>query len=471
VSVSLSPRRTVAFLLLLLVGCATNPATGERQLILISEAQEIQMGLQQDEALVESGAVVDAPELTAYIDEIGKRMAAATERPDLPWSFRVMDDGIVNAFAMPGGFIYFTRGILAHLTSEAQLATVMGHEIGHVTARHSAEQLSRMQVAQVGYGVAGILAPDYAGLLGLPLQLLFLSYSRSDESQSDELGLRYMTRLNYDPRPAPAVFEMLGRASGGGDRIPEWQSTHPDPDRRAAELRAAISEMTIPADARLGQVEYTQRLDGLMFGPNPREGFFRGDEFLHPDLAFRIVFPSGWSKENGRVAVQAMAPQEDALVAVTHGQADTPEASAEAFLSQEAVSGSRPRGVRVGGFEGVATDFAIVDGSQRLVGRGLWVLTDDTVLFFVGLSTELRWDGYANTIDASLGSIGRVTDRAVLDVQPDRLDVVVLPRAMTAAQFVERYPTVVDLDTIVLINQWYEGASLPAGTAVKRVVR
>lgn len=466
-----SPRRLLLLVLSLLIGCATNPATGERQLILISEEQEIQMGLQQDEALVEAGAVLDAPELTGYIDGIGQRMAAVTERPDLPWAFRVMDDGIVNAFAMPGGFIYFTRGILAHLTSEAQLATVLGHEIGHVTARHSAEQLSRMQVAQLGYGVAGVLAPRYAGLLGLPLQLLFLSYSRSDESQSDELGLRYMTRLDYDPRPAPSVFEMLGRASGGGDRIPEWQSTHPDPDRRAAELRAAISGMTIPENARVGQVEYTRMLDGMMFGPNPREGFFRGDEFLHPDLAFRIVFPSGWRAQNGRVAVQALAPNEDALVAVTHGQGDTPEQAARAFYGQEGVSGARPRLVTVGGLDGLEGSFEIVDGSQRLLGRGLWLRTKETVLFFVGLSTELRWSDYARTIEASLGSIARVTDRAVLDVQPDRLDVVILPGAMTAAQFVERYPTVADLEVIVQINQWYDGTTLPAGTAVKRVVR
>ena len=465
------PRRLLLVGLVVAVGCATNPATGERQLILMSEAAEIQMGLQQDEALVGSGAVVDAPELTAYIDAIGQRMAGASERPDLPWAFRVMDDGGVNAFAMPGGFIYVTRGILAHLTSEAQLATVLGHEIGHVTARHSVEQMSRAQVAQLGYGVAGVLAPDYAGLLGMPLQLLFLSYSRADESQSDDLGLRYMTRVGYDPRPAPAVFEMLGRASGGGQRIPEWQSTHPDPSRRAGALREAIASMPIPADARVAQVEYTRMLDGLMYGANPREGFFRDGEFLHPDLAFRIRFPEGWSAQNGRTAVQAVSPQEDALVGITVAQGDTPEEAARAFYAQKEVAGSQPRRVTVGGLEGVAGSFEITDGSQRLPGRGLWLQTGGTVLFFVGVGSEVGWQRHAGTIGSALDSIARVTDREVLDVQPDSIEVVVLPGPMTVEEFARRYPSVVAVEELIQINQWYDGAQLPAGTAVKRVVR
>src|SRR3989442_701456 len=154
--------------------------------------------------------------LRRYIQQFGARLAATSERPNLPWSFRVVDDPVVNAFALPGGFIYVTRGILAHLNSEAELAGVVGHEIGHVTARHSASQMTKQQLAHVGLVVGSIASPDfgrYAGLASQALGVLFLKYSRDNERQADDLGLRYMRRVNFDPREMPHVFEMLTRVS------------------------------------------------------------------------------------------------------------------------------------------------------------------------------------------------------------------------------------------------------------------
>src|SRR5256885_141359 len=155
------------------------------------------------------------------------RLAATSERPNLPWTFRVVDDPVVNAFALPGGFIFVTRGILAHVNSEAELAGVVGHEIGHVTARHSVSQMSKQQLAQLGLAVGALASPDvgrYAGVASQALGVVFLKYSRDDESQADELGLRYMRRATYDPREMPHVFEMLARVSQaqGGGRVPGW---------------------------------------------------------------------------------------------------------------------------------------------------------------------------------------------------------------------------------------------------------
>src|SRR3989442_524033 len=166
------------------LGCAVNPATGSRQLMLVSESQEISMGREYDEEVVAS---------------IG--LYPTSERPNLPWSFRVVDDPVVNAFALPGGFIYVTRGILAYLNSEAELAGVVGHEIGHVTARHSASQMTKQQLAQVGLVVGSIASSEfgrYAGLASQALGVLFLKYSRDNERQADDLGLRYMLRVNCD---------------------------------------------------------------------------------------------------------------------------------------------------------------------------------------------------------------------------------------------------------------------------------
>jgi predicted Zn-dependent protease len=203
-----------------------NPATGRRELSLVSEAQEIQMGRDADPEVTASIGLVDDPALQSYVSSLGLRMAASSERPQLPWSFKVVDDPVVNAFAIPGGFIYVTRGILAHFDSEAELAGVLGHEIGHVTARHSASQMSRQQLQTIGLGVGMIFSQtvrDYGGLASAGLQMMNLSYSRGDESQSDELGLRYITRAGYDAEAMIGVFQMLGQVGGGGTVRLQWR--------------------------------------------------------------------------------------------------------------------------------------------------------------------------------------------------------------------------------------------------------
>src|SRR2546423_1096942 len=224
------------------LGCATNPATGARQFMLVSESQEIAMGRDYDKQVVASIGLYADSALQRYIQQFGMRLAATSERPNLPWTFHVVDDPVVNAFALPGGFIYVTRGILAHLNSEAGLAGVVGHEIGHVTARHSASQMTKQQLAQVGLVVGSIASSEfgrYAGLASQALGVLFLKYSRDNERQADDLGLRYMRRVNYDPREMPHVFEMLTRVSQtqGGGRVPEWLAPHPRPQNRGARTR------------------------------------------------------------------------------------------------------------------------------------------------------------------------------------------------------------------------------------------
>src|SRR5437016_3363470 len=219
-------------------GCAVNPATGARQLMLISESQEIAMGRDYDQQVAASIGLYADTAWQRWIQQFGARLAASSERPNLPWTFHVVDDPVVNAFALPGGYIYVTRGILAHLNSEAELAGVVGHEIGHVTARHSVSQLSKQQLAQIGLAVGTIASPDFerfAGLASAGPGVLFLKYSRDAERQADDLGLRYMRRVNYDPREMPHVFEMLTRVSPAKDAAVELSfAKEPTADAAAA---------------------------------------------------------------------------------------------------------------------------------------------------------------------------------------------------------------------------------------------
>ncbi|MEE8061265.1 MAG: M48 family metallopeptidase, partial [Gemmatimonadales bacterium] len=232
------PKTTVSLVACaaLVWACAVNPVTGKRELSLISESQEIRMGQEGAQSVVNTIGLYPDSSLQAYVARLGQSMAVASERPQLPWSFAVVNDATVNAFALPGGQIFVTRGILTHFNSEAELMSVLGHEIGHVTAKHSVSQISKAQIAQLGLGVGMVLTPSLDVLhqvAGSGLQVLFLKFGRDDEAQSDELGFRYMVEAGYDPREATDIFELLGRLGGGG-RLPEWQSTHPDPENRSA---------------------------------------------------------------------------------------------------------------------------------------------------------------------------------------------------------------------------------------------
>src|SRR6266480_2804604 len=305
------PRMTRLTRLTVLAGlgalaCAVNPATGSRQLMLISESQEIAMGRDYDQEVTASIGLYPDTALQRWIQQFGARLAATSERPNLPWSFRVVDDPVVNAFALPGGYIYVTRGILAHLNSEAELAGVVGHEIGHVTARHSVSQMSKQQLAQIGLAVGTIASPEFerfAGLASAGLGVLFLKYSRNAERQADDLGLRYMRRVSYDPREMPHVFEMLTRVSQaqGGGRVPEWLATHPDPENRRGRIEQEIAGLPQNiSGVAVNRDSYLQRLDGLVFGNNPRDGYFKENQFFHPELRFRMTFPQGWTTSNAK---------------------------------------------------------------------------------------------------------------------------------------------------------------------------
>ena len=209
-------------LLALVAACATNPVTGRRELSFMSEAQEISIAQESDPQIKEEMGIYNDPELQGYVTDIGQRMAKISERPHLPWRFTVVDVPAVNAFAVPGGGIYITRGIMPFLDSEAELAGVIGHEIGHVTARHSAQQYTRQITGQAGLLALGIFVPaarPFGELSGQALGVLFLKYGRDDEIQADQLGARYESTLGWDPAAVPAFLSTLGRLDeAAGDR-------------------------------------------------------------------------------------------------------------------------------------------------------------------------------------------------------------------------------------------------------------
>lgn len=457
-----------------LVGCPVNPATGERQLILISESQEIQMGREGSQQVEAVMGLYDDPALQEYVNEIGQELAAKSEKPGLPWSFKIVDDVVVNAFALPGGFIFVTRGILADFNSEAELAGVVGHEIGHVTARHSAEQISRAQVAQLGLVAGTVFVPEfspYANLAGSGLGLLFLKFSRDDERQADDLGFRYMTRAGYDPTQMVEVFDMLGRVSqaAGGSSIPNWLSTHPDPGERRERMQRALAEAGV-SDGDVGRDRYMRMIDGLVFGENPRHGFFRAAEFFHPDLEFRLVFPAGWKTQNTNQAVLAIAPDEDAILQLSLGQGESVDAAAQSFLGQEGLQPGPTTRAAVNGLPATWATFSATSQNTELRGLVVFIAYNESIYQILGYTLAGKMANYEPAFSNTMRSFDRLTDPEALGVQPKRIEIVQLDQAMTIEQFAQRYPSTVDTNEIALINGVEEGGTLPAGRYVKRVV-
>ena len=459
--------------LLLLAACAVNPATGRRQLSLINEGQEIEMGREADGQITASYGLVDDAELQAYVSDIGLRLAAASERPNLPWSFKIVDDPIVNAFALPGGFIYVTRGILANFDSEAELAGVLGHEIGHVTARHSVSQMSRQQLQQAVLGVGMVFSETVAryGQVGAAaLQVLNLRYSRGDESQSDELGLRYISRLSYDPDAMIGVFEMLAQVGGGGDaqRLPEWQLTHPYPENREADMRRLIAETGVPTTGTVDRDDFLDAIDGVVYGPNPREGYFQETRFLHPEMAFELTFPSGWTTANQRTVVAGIAPTEDAVLTleVAEGGA-SPALEVREFLRQEGVSGGRVQEDDSGGIERARARFDVTSADASFSGEVAFVRYTGVTYRLMGYATRNDWTRYAPEVAAAISSFATVTDRSVLDVQPLRLDIVTLEDAMSLNSHQQRFGGPLDIDDLARLNRRAPGEVMSAGTRIK----
>ena len=476
---NLLPQRTrrrpwvVALSAAFVAACAVNPATGGRMLSLVSENQEIQMGQQAAADVDAAMGLYDDPGLQAYVDSIGQALAAVSERPDLPWSFKIVDDPVINAFALPGGPIYVARGIMAHFNSEAELASVLGHEIGHVTARHSVEQISRAQLAQIGLVAGTAFVPElapFANVLGGGLGLLFLKFGRDDESQSDQLGFRYMTRLGYDPQGAADMFRILERQRdvSEGSPIPEWQSTHPDPGNRVAAAEARVAESGITSGT-VRRDEYLRRIDGIIFGPDPRQGFFQGTRFLHPELAFQVRFPDGWNTQNTSQAVLTQAPDRDAVMQLTLA-GGSPEEAAAAFFEQQGVTRTGSGSRTVNGLRAVQATFQVATQQGTLAGEVLFVRHRELTYQLLGYTTASRIGRYAPAFERSFDSFAPLTDRALLAVEPRRVEIVTLSSAMTAGEYLDRFPSTVPRETVLLLNGLEESSALEAGRRLKRVV-
>jgi predicted Zn-dependent protease len=314
---------------LTLSACATNPVTGKSDFALVSENEEIEQGRNFHRQIIAEYGVYDDPELQKYVNAIGQDLAARSHRPNLEFTFTVLDSPEINAFALPGGYVYITRGIMAYLDSRAELAGVLGHEIGHVTARHSVRQQSG-QMASTLLGVLISATTGQSGLGDLSNQLgtgIVRGYGREHELEADRLGAEYLHLSGYDPEIMLEVIgvlkdqevyeQALAKKEGRDPNIYHGvYSTHPRNDDRLQTVVRAAKNLSVQTYRDSDQSGYYDKIDGMMWGPSIKQGILANNLFSHPELAFSLQLPETWEVNNYPEFLQARNPQSGAIVQV-----------------------------------------------------------------------------------------------------------------------------------------------------------
>jgi predicted Zn-dependent protease len=473
-------------LALAVAGCATavNPVTGRPELTTMSPQKEAALG-QQAAAQVESQiGLVDDRELTAYVETIGRRLAAVSPRRDVTYRFAVADMAEANAFALPGGWVYVSRGLLALANSEDELANVMGHEIGHVAARHAAQRETR----STGVGLLSVLGtlaaaaiggPEAARMVGQLGQVagagVIASYSRDQERQADVIGQQMAAEAGWDPAALASFLETLeleGRLRADqGARQPSFLDSHPAAGERAAVAARRAMELG-GGDRARSRSAYLRRIEGLRIGPDPREGVFRESRFLHPGLGFAIDFPPGWQTQNAKEAVGAMAPRRDAVIVLeSQGPREDPQTAARRWLAANPgvqIVDSGP--AQIGGWPAYR---ALAEGRTQQGGAVLaltWVAHPQGTFRITGMTSPAAWRAYGPDLERAAASLRPLAASERSSITGLRLGLAQARAGETLAQLGQRTGNRWSLDETALANALPRDARLESGELVKIAV-
>ncbi|MDT8442662.1 MAG: M48 family metalloprotease [Desulfuromonadales bacterium] len=423
-----------------LIGCAVNPVTGQQQLMLLSEQDESTLGKQTDKSVIDQYGVYDDVGLQRYLEGMGQPMGRLSHRPALDWQFKVMDSPVVNAFAAPGGYIYVTRGLLAAVNDEAELAGVLGHEIGHVTARHSAQQYSKMMLANLGLSLGQGLLGSYGDVLSPVLEagagLLFLKFSRDDEREADALGVEYATRAGYDAGRMADFFITLQRQSSlegqQEARLPEFFSTHPNPVNREANVRAMARNWQSRYPGQKFQVNraaYLSRIDGMVYGDDPRKGFQENGWYYFPQYQAKLPIPTGWKLEREGNNLQMIHPEEKA-VSLLSIRPDSNSADVVAdFLKS---TGAKVQDQRSSTSNGIPLRLilsTITSGQQQAVVISHFYQKGSDVFAFHGMTENANYATLKDVMQSPAKGFAVMTDRAKLNKQPQKIVIKSVARA------------------------------------------
>ncbi len=365
----------VAFLLItFLSSCSINPVTGKRELILVSTGQERAIGAKSDKEIIKQYGLYNDKKLYDYVNSIGKKLVKYVHRHDVNYRFRILDSTQVNAFAVPGGYVYITRGLLAYLNNEAQLAGVLGHELGHINARHMARQMTYSMIAQLGMNIGMIAVPElkqFSGLISKGVQILFLKFSRDDEYQADYLGVLYSSEAGYDAHEMGKFFQTLERMNKvRHSTLPEFLSTHPSPVNRISEVSKDI--MQVREKIRYTKTvknrnRYLAHINGLVFGNDPRQGFYEKGFFYHPVLRFKFRVPEKWKIYNNPSQVILISNRKDSIILFHMGKGSSLRDYVKKYLSNRDLRTYYMKNIFINGFRAIKTESVLKSKNYAVI--------------------------------------------------------------------------------------------------------
>jgi predicted Zn-dependent protease len=479
------PRAAFLALALALAACAVNPVSGRPEFTLVSEAKERELGEEESKNVAAEMGLYEDAALTAYVRSVGERLAAVSPRRDVAYSFQIVDIEEPNAFALPGGYVYVSRGLLALTNDEDELAGVLGHEIGHVAARHAVRRVSRAApwavVTGLGAAVTGIVSPTLGrvvgGVGGAAGALVLAPYSRGQEHEADQLGQEMAARAGFDPSGLSRLLHTLEREEAlhpEGSRPMSFFATHPALPRRVADTEERARELSHGVGKRSAATpaSFLRRLDGLPVGVRVKDGVFDGPLFLHPDLGFHVEFPPGWKTGNGRDAVGAAADNGGAAILLElAGPGSDPDAALRAFEQQTKAEVSRDaERMTIGGLPAIHTAAVARSRDRRVAIDLTWIAYGGNVYQVMGLTKPNAYDALRSVFRRTAGSFGPLTDAERAEIRETRIRLVPAKAGETVAALVARSSSAWDANMAAVANG-LESADVPgAGRLVKVAV-
>lgn len=473
--------------LLALPACQTNPATGQQTFTaFMSPAQEQATGQQMHaQTLAEFGEVAD-PALQNWVRALGQKLVAVSETPNERYQFTVLDSDVVNAMAAPGGYVYITRGLLALMNDEAEAGGVLGHEIGHIVARHTAQRYSQGVLASLGVGAAAILtgSQELAKVANTGSQLVLSSYSRSHEFESDAIGLRYLQRMGYDPYGSARMLTSLERnadlrkrvaGAGAGSSTNDFFASHPrDEDRIKLAKQLADQGPRLPNPYQ-GRDALLDAVDGLPYGSSAEQGFVRGSSFIHTKLGLRFDAPYGFKLTNSSKQVIATNGQGVAIIFDGDTTRRLPANSLAAYLRETWAKGAtltNMEEITINSMPAVTATARGNNGGRQVDVRFIAIRFDSEQIFRFTFVTPPNLTGqFAEALQRTTYSFNKLTAAERATVGQRRIRVVTVKPGDTMASMARRMDVdELPLETFAVINALAENAPLTVGQRVKLVV-
>lgn len=461
---------------LLVFSCARNPVTGKREVVLMSEAQEIELGKQTDPQVIAQFGLYPDNELQQYIQQLGQRTVDVSHRKNIKYTFRILDADFINAFAIPGGYVYFTRGIMSHFNNEAEFMGVLGHEIGHIAARHSIEQQRNQLFGQLGLIAGLVLVPDlapYAESASQAMQLLFLKFGRDAERESDRLGVEYSSKLGYDAQKMANFFNTLKQKEGGSS-LPEFLSTHPDPGNRYNTVSKLAKDwkqklaLTNPKDNRSA---FLQKIDGIVFGEDPKQGFVENNTFYHPELRFQFPIPNGWKHQNSPQSFQMAPSNGQALLMLTLAPGNSLTEAASQSLQRYKLTPVDQTNTNVNGLNvlAVTADQQQQGGAVRTISY--FIQHKNNIYHLIGATAMQHFNQALPTFMATMQQFRELSDPDKINRKAKRLKVVQANASTLAAAFTKHNVPKDQQAELAIVNGMTLNQSIDPGSMIKIVIQ